>query len=115
MTSFTRLASHISFIVASCLLASVVDSSSAHAAEAGVDGDHIYAGVSYSSIESYDRCEWVRPITIHQQGVSPSVIRRQWQGISWSLNVCSRDGTEQFAWLTEITTEEVAESTRSVV
>ena len=115
MTSFTRLASHISFIVASCLFTAVINSSTAHATEAGVDGDHIYAGVSYSSIESYDRCEWVRPITIHEQGVSPSVIRRQWQGISWSLYVCSRDGTEQFAWLPEITTEEVAESTRSVV
>lgn len=85
------------------------------ATEAGVDGDHIFAGVSYSSSGSFERCEWVRPITIHQQGVSPSVITREWQGLSWSLYTCQRDGTSQFVWLPDISTETVAESTRSVV
>ncbi|MFZ9953039.1 MAG: hypothetical protein ACO3GH_00485, partial [Ilumatobacteraceae bacterium] len=48
-----------------------------HPSDAGVDGDHIFAGVSYASYELYERCEWVRPITIHQQGVSPSVMTRE--------------------------------------
>lgn len=88
---------------------------SEHPSDAGVDGDHIFAGVSYTSYESYERCEWVRPITIHQEGVSPSVITREWQGLTWSLYTCQRDETSQFAWLPDISTEEVAESTRSVV
>ena len=83
--------------------------------DAGVDGDHIFAGVSYASYELYERCEWVRPITIHQQGVSPSVITREWQGLTWSLYTCQRDDTSQFTWLPNISTEAIAESTHSVV
>ena len=63
-----------------------------HATDAGVDGDHIFAGVSYESYGSYERCSWVRPVTIHEQGVSPAVITREWQGLTWSLYICEVDG-----------------------
>lgn len=85
------------------------------ATEAGVDGDHIYAGVSYDSSSSFDRCHWVRPMTIQQEGVSPSVVTREWQGLTWSLYECEQDAATSFVWLPHVTTEQVAESTRSVV
>lgn len=87
----------------------------ARATDAGVDGDHIYAGVSYGSYESYERCSWVRPITIHEQGVSPSIITREWQGLTWSLYICEIDGDSEFVWLPDVSSEHIAESSRSVV
>jgi hypothetical protein len=86
-----------------------------HATDAGVDGDHIFAGVSYESYGSYERCSWVRPVTIHEQGVSPAVITREWQGLTWSLYICEVDGDSNFVWLPDVSTEHIAESSRSVV
>lgn len=86
-----------------------------HATEAGVDGDHIFAGVSYGSYGSFERCSWVRPVTIQQEGVSPAVITREWQGLTWSLYICELDGDSNFVWLPDVSSEHIAESSRSVV
>jgi hypothetical protein len=85
------------------------------AGDAGVDGDHIYAGVSYDSYQHYEQCEWVSPSMIHHEGVSPTVLTREWNGIFWQLFECQRDGESSMVWLPEISSESVAESNRSVV
>jgi len=105
----------VGFVVAVCLLTAIAMPADARAADAGVDGDHIYAGVSYDSSSSFDQCHWVRPVTIQEEGVSPSVVTREWQGLTWSLYECDRDGDTSFVWLPHVTTEQVAESTRNVV
>lgn len=93
----------------------LADSSAARAGEAGVDGDHIYAGVSYDSYQQYERCDWVSPSAIHQEGVSPGVLNRVWNGIFWQLFECRRDGESTMVWLPEVTTTSIAESNRNVV
>ena len=108
-----RLGTSIALVT--CILTVLGTASRTSATEAGVDGDHIYAGVSYNSSGSFDRCNWVRPVTIQQEGVSPSVVTREWQGLTWSLYECEQDGDTSFVWLPHVTTEQVAESTRSVV
>ena len=88
---------------------------SADAAEAGIDGEHIYAGISYESDPSLDRCEWVLPETVHQLGVRAGLTIRYWNGISWTLYNCERGGESRLVWLPDISVETAAESTRDVV
>ena len=87
----------------------------AHAVDAGTDGDHIYAGISYDSNESLQRCRWMLPENLHGLGVSPGLSTRQWQGLTWYLYVCERDGETTLVWLPDVSTETVAESARDVV
>jgi len=93
--------------------ASTIDT--ADAAEAGIDGEHIYAGISYESDPSLDRCEWVLPETVHQLGVRAGLTIRYWNGISWTLYNCERGGESRLVWLPDISVETAAESTRDVV
>jgi hypothetical protein len=102
-------------IVVAVVLGTITTPTVVNAGEAGIDGDHIYAGVSYDSYQHYERCEWVSPSTIHQEGVSPSVLTREWNGIFWQLFECQHDGESSMVWLPEISTESVAESNRNVV
>lgn len=87
----------------------------ANAAEAGIDGEHIYAGISYEGDTSLDRCEWVLPESMHQLGVRAGLTIRYWNGISWTLYNCERNGESRLVWLPDISVETAAESTRDVV
>lgn len=88
---------------------------SAGAAEAGVDGEHIYAGISYDGDTSLDRCEWVLPESMYRLGVRAGLTIRYWNGISWTLYDCERNGESRLVWLPDLSVETAAESTRDVV
>jgi hypothetical protein len=115
MRRVTTRATRLVAALLAVFFASLASTTPARASEAGVDGDHIFAGVSYGSYDSFERCSWVRPTTIHEQGVSPSVITREWQGLTWSLYACELDGESRFVWLPDVSSEQVAESSRNVV
>ena len=115
MNRFCTYLASVVTVIAGCVLVAFAPTTELQAADAGVDGDHIYAGVSYDSNSAFDRCEWVRPVTIQQQGVSAAVATREWQGLTWSLYECQDDGRVSFVWLPHVSTERVAESTRNVV
>lgn len=113
-----RFHSSSSFILAVLIMVSaglLVTTRTARAAEAGIDGDHIYAGISYDSSDSLQRCRWMLPENLYGLGVSPGLSVRQWQGLTWYLYVCERDGETVSVWLPDVSSETVAESARDLV
>ncbi len=102
-------------VVVAIVLTPNMSAPSVHAGEAGVDGDHIYAGIAYDSDGSLDRCEWVLPETTYRLGVRAGLTTRTWNGITWTLYDCERDGTSRLVWLPDISTETAAASTREVM
>lgn len=90
-------------------------SDAATADEAGVDGDHIYAGVSYSAQHSLSRCEWSLPIPTYGHGGRTGGTTREWNGTVWTLHRCAIDDTFLLVWIPDVSSESVAESTRDVV
>lgn len=90
----------------------------AHATDAGVDGDHIYAGVSYDSLDTFaafDSCEWMLPVSTYLLGARAGLTTREWNGIMWLLYECERDGRTTLIWLPDVSVESVAESSRNLV
>ena len=83
--------------------------------DAGIDGDHIYAGISYDADDSLQRCQWKLPSDLYDDGVAPRLSVRQWNGLTWYLYICERDGATILVWLPDVSTETVAESARDVV
>jgi len=86
-----------------------------YATQAGVDGDHIFAGVSYEAEHSLSRCEWSLPLPTYGLGGRTGATTREWNGITWVLHQCTIDESVQLVWIPEVSTETVAESTRDVV
>ncbi len=91
------------------------ESSPAYATQAGVDGDHIFAGVSYDSEHSLSRCDWSLPLPTYGVGGRTGATSREWNGITWVLHQCTLETSTQLVWIPEVSTETVAESTRDVV
>ena len=89
--------------------------SRARATEAGVDGEHIYAGVSYDAHNTFERCNWVLPETTYRLGVRAGLTTRTWNGMDWTLYDCLRDGESWLVWLPDVSIDRVAESARDAV
>lgn len=86
-----------------------------YASQAGVDGDHIFAGVSYDAEHSLSRCDWSLPVPTYGFGGRTGATTREWNGITWVLHQCTLEASTQLVWIPEVSTETVAESTRDVV
>lgn len=114
MTACSNLLREVAFTVVAAMTF-VPASGVVLATDAGVDGDHIFAGVSYESHDTFERCEWVLPQTTYRLGVRAGLTTREWSGKTWTLYDCERDGESWLVWLPDVTTEEVAESARDVV
>jgi len=105
-------------LIPSLIITATNRTSIAHATDAGVDGDHIYAGVSYDSLDTFaefESCEWMLPVSTYLLGARAGLTTREWNGISWLLYECERDGQTTLIWLPDVSVESVAESSRSVV
>lgn len=83
--------------------------------DAGVDGEHIYAGISFDSYHALDRCRWLVPSTSYWLGARPGLTVRVWKGLVWYLYECEADGETTLVWVPDVDTETVAESARDVV
>ena len=86
-----------------------------HSTDAGVDGEHIFAGVSYNNHSFYESCRWAVPETTYRLGVRAGLTTREWNGVVWHLYSCERDDASTLVWIPQITVEEVAESTSQMV
>lgn len=102
-----------------CLSTSIVaPTSSARATEAGVDGEHIYAGISYDAsdtVRTFDTCEWMLPASTYLLGARPGLTIREWNGLTWFLYACERGGQTTLIWLPDVTVDSVAQSGRNLV
>jgi hypothetical protein len=85
------------------------------ASEAGVDGDHIFAGISYNSQHSLTKCDWSLPIPAYGLGGRTGATTREWNGTTWVLHECTKEETSLLVWVPEVSTETIAESSRDVV
>jgi len=85
------------------------------ASEAGIDGEHIFAGVSYSSQHSLSSCDWSLPIPTYGLGGRRIIKKKKWNDTTWILHQCTRDGDSILVWIPEVSTETIAESSRDVV
>ena len=104
------------FVTLATLVAIVTPNASrARATEAGVDGEHIYAGVSYDAHNTFERCNWVLPETTYRLGVRAGLTTRTWNGMDWTLYDCRRDGESWLVWLPDVSIDRVAESARDAV
>lgn len=101
----------ITFVVALTIPATTRASTS----DAGIDGDHIFAGVSYDSEHSLSRCEWSLPLPSYGLGGRTGATTREWNGIMWVLHQCAINEEVLLVWIPEVSTETIAESTRDVV
>jgi hypothetical protein len=112
-----RVAHHLVAFVAAALLSAGVPTSvrASTSSEAGSDGDHIYAGITYDSESSFARCEWSLPLPSYGLGSRIGATTREWNGITWVLHQCTIDGEAQLVWLPQVTEESFAETTRDVV
>ncbi|MGA1505604.1 MAG: hypothetical protein ACO37V_03415 [Ilumatobacteraceae bacterium] len=86
-----------------------------HASDAGVDGDHIFAGVSYDSRHSLSTCDWSLPLPTYGLGARTGATTRDWNGTQWVLHQCTREDDSILVWVPEVSTETIAESSRDVV
>lgn len=84
-------------------------------ADAGVDGEHIFAGVSYNGQSTYESCRWAVPETTYRLGVRAGLTTREWNGTTWHLYICERDEESSLVWVPDISVEEVIESSHQMV
>lgn len=96
-------------------MASTAEATSSTGTDAGIDDDHIFAGVSYHSDDSLARCEWSLPLPSYGLGARVGATTREWNGITWVLHQCTRDGVGLLVWLPDVTEDVVADTTRDAV
>lgn len=83
--------------------------------DAGVDGEHIYAGISFDDDRSLQRCTWMLPSGAYKLGISPGLLVRERDDTTWRLYECVRDEESTLVWLPDVTNASVAETARSVM
>lgn len=104
----------VTFVI-SVVTVVAIDHRIARGLDAGVDGDHIYAGISFNDGQSLQRCTWVLPSAAYDLGISPRLIVRVWNDTTWHLYECVRDDQSTLMWLPVVDGASVADTSRDVV